>query len=46
VKNVAKGEEVIKDNKDHTYDFVDEFLEEAMKRSNMFEKDEDVDYEY
>jgi hypothetical protein len=31
VKNVAKGEDVIKENTDHTYAFVDEFLEEAMK---------------
>jgi hypothetical protein len=27
VKNVAKGEDVIKDNTHQTYDFVDEFLE-------------------
>jgi hypothetical protein len=32
VKNVAKGEDVIKDNTDQTYAFVDEFLEEAMKQ--------------
>jgi hypothetical protein len=31
VKNVAKGEDLIKDNTDQTYAFVDEFLEEAMK---------------
>jgi hypothetical protein len=31
VKNVAKGEDVIKENTDQTYAFVDEFLEEAMK---------------
>jgi hypothetical protein len=31
VKNVAKGEDVIKDNTDQTYAFVDEFLEEKMK---------------
>jgi hypothetical protein len=31
VKNVAKGEDVIKENVDQTYAFVDEFLEEAMK---------------
>jgi hypothetical protein len=46
VKNVAKGQDVIKDNTDQTYDFVDEFLEEAMKRSSLYELDEDVDYEY
>jgi hypothetical protein len=31
VKNGAKGEDVIKENTDQTYAFVDEFLEEAMK---------------
>jgi hypothetical protein len=33
VKNVAKGEDVIKDNTNQTYVFVNAFLEEAMKRS-------------
>jgi hypothetical protein len=46
VKNVVKGEDVIKENTDHTYDFVDEFLEEAIKNSSIYEEDEDVDYEY
>jgi hypothetical protein len=46
MKIVAKGEDVIKDNTDHTYDFVDEFLEEAMKSSSIYEADEDVDNEY
>jgi hypothetical protein len=46
VKNVAKGEDVIKENTDQTYAFVDEFLEEAIKSSSLYEADEDVDYEY
>jgi hypothetical protein len=46
VKNVAKGEDVIKVNTDQTYAFVDEFLEEAIKSSSIYEADEDVDYEY
>jgi hypothetical protein len=46
VKNVAKGEDVIKDNTDQTYAFVDEFLEEAMKSLILYEADQDVDYEY
>jgi hypothetical protein len=46
VKNVAKGEDVIKENTDQTYDFIDEFLEEEMKSSSIYEADEDVDYEY
>jgi hypothetical protein len=41
VKNVAKGEDVIKDNTDQTYDFDDEFLEESMKISSIYEADED-----
>jgi hypothetical protein len=46
VKNVAKGEDIIKDNTNQTYAFVDEFLEEAIKSSSMYETDEDADYEY
>jgi hypothetical protein len=46
LKNVAKGEDVIKENTDQTYGFVDEFLEELIKNSSIFETDEDVDYEY
>jgi hypothetical protein len=45
-RNVAKGKEVIKDNTDQTYAFVDEFLEEAMKSASIYEADEDVDDEY
>jgi hypothetical protein len=46
VKNVAKREDVIKDNTDQTYTFVDEFLDEAMEYLSIYETDEDVDYEY
>jgi hypothetical protein len=46
VKNVAKGEDAIKENTDQTYAFVDEFLEESMTSSSIYETDEDVDYEY
>jgi hypothetical protein len=42
----VKGEDVIKDYSDHTYAFVDEFLEEALKSSSIYEADEDVDIEY
>jgi hypothetical protein len=31
VKNVVKGEDVIKENTDQTYAFVDEFLEEEIQ---------------
>jgi hypothetical protein len=46
VKNVAKGEDVIKENTYQTHAFADEFLEEAMKHSSLYETDEDLDYEY
>jgi hypothetical protein len=48
VKNIAKGEHVIKDHTYQTYTFVDEFLEEAIKCSIIIETDEyeHVDYEY
>jgi hypothetical protein len=46
VKNVAKWEDLIKDNTDQICDFVDEFLEEEMKSSSIYEIDGDVDYEY
>jgi hypothetical protein len=46
VKNVAKGEDRIKENTDQTYALVNEFLEEAMKSSSIYETDEDVYYEY
>jgi hypothetical protein len=45
VKNVEKGKRVIKDNNDQTYFFDDEFLEEAMKSSIIYEIDEHLDYE-
>jgi prenyltransferase beta subunit len=46
MKNVAKWEDVIKDDTDQIYAFVDEFLEEEMKSSSIYETDEDVDYQY
>jgi hypothetical protein len=45
VKNVAKREDVIKENTDRTYAFVDEFLEEAIKSASIYETNEDVEYE-
>jgi hypothetical protein len=42
----VKGQELIMDNKDQNYGFVDDFLEEAIKNSSIYETDEDIDYEY
>jgi hypothetical protein len=46
MENVATGEDVIKDITHQTYAFVDEFLEETMKSSSLYEADEDVDVDY
>jgi hypothetical protein len=46
MKNVARGEDVIKENTDQNYAFVDEFLEEEMKNSSIYEADQYIDYEY
>jgi hypothetical protein len=46
VKNLAKGDNVIKENTDWTNVFVDDIFEETMKSSSIYETDEDVDYEY
>jgi hypothetical protein len=39
VKNVAKGEDVIKENTDQTYAFIDEFLEGSTKSSGFIRSD-------
>jgi phosphoserine aminotransferase len=39
-------EDVIKQNTEQTYAFVDEFLEKAIKSSSLYGADEDVDDEY
>jgi hypothetical protein len=46
VKDVAKGGDVIKENTDQTYAFVDEYFEESMKSSSIYEADQDVDVDY
>jgi hypothetical protein len=46
VKNVAKGEEVAQVYTDQDYGFVDEFLEEAIKISSIYESVQDAEHEY
>ena len=41
-----KGEESVQDDKDHNYDFVDEFLEEAIRSSSLYDSRHDAKYEY
>jgi hypothetical protein len=36
----------MKENKDHTYDFVDELLKESIKSSSLYEANEGVDNKY
>jgi hypothetical protein len=46
MNQTSSREDVIKDNNDHTYDFIDEFLEEEMQSSSNYETDEDEDLDY
>jgi hypothetical protein len=43
VRNVGNGEDIIKENTDQTYAFVDQFHKETIKSSSIYESDEDVD---
>jgi hypothetical protein len=46
VKNAVKGEEEVQNDTDHNYGFVDEFLEEALNTSNIYEAQQDTDYDF
>jgi hypothetical protein len=46
VKNAVKGEEEVQDDIDHNYGFVDEFLEKAWSTSNIYEAQQDTDYDF
>ena len=47
VKNSVKGgEEEVQDDTDHTYCFIDEYLEEAINTSNIYESRHGTDYDY
>jgi hypothetical protein len=46
VKNASKGEEVAQVDTDQDYGFVDEFLEEAIKSSSVYESEQDAEHEY
>jgi hypothetical protein len=45
VKNTVKGEEELQDGTEQDYGFIDEFLEEAVNTSNIYESQQD-DYAY
>jgi hypothetical protein len=41
-----KGEEEVQDDTDHGYGFVDEFLEEALNSSNIYESQKGTEYDF
>ena len=45
-KSAVKGEEEVQDNTDHTYGFTDDYLEEAINTSNIYESTQETDYYY
>jgi hypothetical protein len=46
VKSVAKGEEMIEEDTEQSYDFVDESLEEVLRISSLFETEHDLEYDH
>jgi hypothetical protein len=46
VKNTVKGEEELQDGSEQDYGFIDEFLEEAVNISNIYESQQETDYDY
>ena len=46
VKNVVKGEEEVQDSREQDYGFIDEFLEEAVNTSNIYESQQETDYDF
>jgi hypothetical protein len=46
VKNTVKGEEELQDGTEQDYGFIDEFLEEAVNTSNIYESQQETDYDY
>jgi hypothetical protein len=46
VKNTVKGEEELQDGSEQDYGFIDEFLEEAVNTSNIYESQQETDYDY
>jgi hypothetical protein len=45
VKNTVKGEEELQDGTEQDYGFIDEFFEEAVNTSNIYESQQKTDYE-
>jgi hypothetical protein len=45
-KILQKGRKKFKDDTDHNYGFVYEFLEEALNTANIYEAQQDTDYDF
>jgi hypothetical protein len=45
-KNAVKGKEELQADTDHIYGFIDEYLEEAINTSNIYEATQENDYDY
>jgi hypothetical protein len=45
-KNTANAEEELQDSTEQDYEFIDEFLEEAVNTSNIYESHQETDYDY
>ena len=43
VQNTVRGEEAVREDSDQAYSFVDEFLEEAVRSSSIYESGQEVD---
>jgi hypothetical protein len=46
VKNTVKGEKELQDDTEQDYGFIYEFLEEAVNTSNIYESQQETDYDY
>jgi hypothetical protein len=46
VKNTVKGEEEVQDGTEQDCGFIDEFLEEAVNASNIYESRQDTEYDF
>jgi hypothetical protein len=42
----VKGEKKLQDDTEQDYGFIDEFLEEAVNTSNIYESQQETDYDY
>jgi hypothetical protein len=43
-KNTVNGEEKLQADNDHTYGFIDEYLEESINTSNVYKSTQETDY--